>query len=530
MKSSPEGWPDLPTRYDSAAATDEQVKIPPVIVHTLPTVTDGLESLNLDAMFDVGRYSCKLKLLRVTALVLKFIRLLKQKTSRGSGSGITVAELREAEDRWVKSIQRCTFADEYRRLLSGGTVIYKGQLILFLNDEHVICCKGRLNQSDLPLSMKNPVLLPTKHRFTELLVQEKHAAVHHDGTPEMLAAVREQYWIVKGRSVARKVIRRCIICRRYDGKPFGSPVIPDLPVERVSEAPPFSHTGIDFAGPLYVRSADGTECKVYVCLFTCASTRAVHLELTRELSSAAFLLAFRRFTSRRGLPTVIMSDNAKTFKHCSREIMKIARAEEVCQYMTNRQIEWKFIVEKAPWWGGFWERLIQSVKRCLRKTIGRSTLSFDELATVLVEIESTLNNRPLTYLYGDEDGPSHAVTPADLIYGHRIAKSSNNQQFEIVSTAKSLTKRARYQLQVLNTFVKQWRKDYLLSLQERRGILQPASNTRPVKEGETVILKEEGTAKCLWKLARVMEVTKGRDGAIRSAKIRLTRGDRRVCL
>ena len=104
LKSSPEGWPDLPTRYDSAAATDEQVKIPPVIVHTLPTVTDGLESLNLDAMFDVGRYSCKLKLLRVTALVLKFIRLLKQKASRGSGSGITVAELREAEDRWVKSI------------------------------------------------------------------------------------------------------------------------------------------------------------------------------------------------------------------------------------------------------------------------------------------------------------------------------------------------------------------------------------------------------------------------------------------
>ena len=129
---------------------------------------------------------------------------------------------------------------------------------------------------------------------------ERHNAVHHNGTPETLAAVRERYWIVKGRVVVKKVIRRCFICRRYDGRPFTSPIVPDLPAERVSKAPPFSTTGIDFAGPLYVRSVDSKECncKVYICLFTCASTRAVHLELTRELSATAFLLAFRRFCGR----------------------------------------------------------------------------------------------------------------------------------------------------------------------------------------------------------------------------------------
>ena len=409
-------------------------------------------------------------------------------------------------------------------------MIYKGQLILYLNDKFVICCRGRLNESDLPPSTKNPILLPTKHDFTELLVQFKHCEVHHGGTPATLAAVREIYWIVKGRGLVRKIIRRCVICRRYDGKPFSSPVVPDLPAERVSTEPPFCNTGIDFAGPLYVRGAGGTECKVYICLFTCASTRALHLELTRELSATAFLLAFRRFTSRRGLPKVIMSDNAKTFKHCSREIMKIARAPEVLGYMTNHQVEWKFIVEKAPWWGGYWERLVQSVKRCLNKTIGRSTLTLDELTTILVEIEWTLNNRPLTYLYGDEECSSRIVTPADLIYGRRIAETSTNQQYEVVSTAKSLTKRARHKLRVLNTFIGQWKKDYLLSLRERRGIVQQTSNTRPVKEGEVVILKEEGTTKCLWPLARVTEVIHGRDGAIRSAKIQLQRGDHKVCL
>ena len=174
--------------------------------------------------------------------------------------------------------------------------------------------------------MKNPVLLPTKHRFTKLLVMERHNAVHHNNTPETLAPVRERYWIVKDRVVVKKVIRRCIICRQYDGRPFTSPIVPDLPAERVSKVPPFSTTRIDFAGPLYVRSIDSKECncKVYICLFTCASTRAVHLELTRELSATAFLLAFRRFCGWQCLPLVIMSDNAKTFKYCSKEIVKIA--------------------------------------------------------------------------------------------------------------------------------------------------------------------------------------------------------------
>ena len=177
---------------------------------------------------------------------------------------------------------------------------------------------------------------------------------------------------------------------------------------------------------------------------------------TREVSATPFLLAFRRFTSRRGLPKITMSYNAKTFKHCSHEIMKISRAKEVNCYLNNHQVEWKFIVEKAPWWGGYWERLVQSVKLCLKKTIGRSTLSFDELATVLVEIESTLNNHPLTYLYGDEECPSQAMTPADLIYGHKISKTATNHQYEVVSTAKSLIKRAKHQLRLLNTFIKQW--------------------------------------------------------------------------
>ena len=308
-------------------------------------------------------------------------------------------------------------------------MIYNGQLKLFINEDHLICCQGCLDNADLPLPWKNPVLLPTKHYYTQLVVREKHYSVHHNGVQETLAAVLEGYWIIRGRETVKQIIRRCVVCRRHEGKPYATPAAPPLPKERVSNGPPFSNMGIDFAGPLYVRetSTSNDQIKVYVCLYTCASTRAVHLELTKELSAVAFLQSFRKFCARRGVPAVIMSDNAKTFKHSSKEIKKIVRSDQVREHLTNYNTEWQFIAEKAPWWGGYWERMVQSVKRCLRKTIGRSSLTIDEMGTVLVEVEATINNRPLTYMYNDSEGVSFTLTPAHLIYGRRLVTRPSDQ-------------------------------------------------------------------------------------------------------
>ena len=171
-----------------------------------------------------------------------------------------------------------------------------------------------------------------------------------------------------------------MVCKKLEGVPYSSQRVPDLPACRVSEDPPFAHTGLDFAGPLYfaeTRSGNGSS-KVYICLFTCASTCAVHLELTHVPN---FLLAFRKFVARHGLPATILSDNTKTFKSASKEIQTICRSAEVFHYLSNQRTSWKFSVAKAPWWGGFWERMVQLVKRSLRKVVGKTTLRFDELNT-----------------------------------------------------------------------------------------------------------------------------------------------------
>ena len=181
-----------------------------------------------------------------------------------------------------------------------------------------------------------------------------------------------------------------------------------MPTERVSIEPPFTFTGLDFAGPLYVRS-EGEKVssqseetnKVFVCLFTCVPTRAVLLELTQGLSVQSFLMAFRRFASRRGLPSMLISDNTKTFRSASKEIQALSRLQDVLGHLANNRVTWTFMVERAPWWGGFWERLIKLIKRCLKKIVGRSMLALEELNTVLIEIEAVINARPITYVYDD---------------------------------------------------------------------------------------------------------------------------------
>jgi hypothetical protein len=121
-----------------------------------------------------------------------------------------------------------------------------------------------------------------------------------------------------------------------------------------------------------------------------------------EMTATAFLRGFKRFTSRRGLPIKILSDNAKTFKAASKIISSIMSHSSIKQHFLDHKISWQFNVERAPWWGGVFERMIQSEKRLIRKIVGTAKLTFDEMMTATIEVESVLNSRPLTYIVSEE--------------------------------------------------------------------------------------------------------------------------------
>ena len=190
-------------------------------------------------------------------------------------------------------------------------------------------------------------------------------------------------------------------------------------------SPAFTQVGRDFAGPLFVRGS-ASSAKAYICIFTCASSRMTHLELTGDLSTNEFFQAFIRMISRRGLCSTVWSDNAKTFRSADRKIQQLCTQgssvnkdlwdkidqEELQAKLTSKGIKWKFIVERSPWHGGWWERLVRSVRKPLRKVLGKALLSYQELATVLTRIGAVINSRPLTTV---SDG-IRDLTPITLAY------------------------------------------------------------------------------------------------------------------
>ena len=251
-----------------------------------------------------------------------------------------------------------------------------------------------------------------------LISENCHKRTLHNGVKETLTELRSRFWVIKGRQTIRRVISKCVNCKKIEGKHYVIPPTAPLPQFRVEENPAFTNTGIDFAGPLFVKSGEDKEQsnvqKVYLALFTRGSTRAVHLKVVPDLSSETFIRSFKRFVCRRGIPRLVVSDNATTFKTAARVLSTVFDLPDVQRYLLNLKLKWRFNLERAPWWGGFFERLIRCVKRCLKKVIKNAKMSYEELLTVVTEVECVLNSRPLTYMSSDDIEepftPSHLMT------------------------------------------------------------------------------------------------------------------------
>ena len=197
-----------------------------------------------------------------------------------------------------------------------------------------------------------------------------------------------------------------------------------MPADRITASRPFQVTGIDFAGPLYVKGKLPLR-KCYIALFTCATVRAVHLELCSDLTTDTFRLAFQRFIGRRGLPHTVYSDNAQTFQAANRELAELWQALSATKthaHIAQHGITWKFIAPRAAWWGGWWDRKIGTTKRCLRKVLVRSQATEEELTTTLVSIEAALNSRTITQDTKD------ALTSAHFLFGANLTTLSSTTE------------------------------------------------------------------------------------------------------
>ena len=319
---------------------------------------------------------------------------------------LTFDELTEAKFKLIQCVQRYEFA-EIRALEEGRPVSKSSalaKLTPFIDTDGLVRVQGHLQFSALSRAEKHPIILPRCH-LSVLLVRFQHHLLKHAGVPLIMASLRNGFWIISVRRIAKQVKRSCVSCQRHDSQPCSQPM-PPLPADRVSQAFPFAVSGLDHAGPLFC--CDNPRKKYWVVLFTCAVVRSVHLELVKSLSTPETVLALRRFATRRGLSHTIYSDNAKGL---------VASPGELDRHFGHLAPKCLFITPWSPWRGRWWEMLIQSLKSALKKTVGCKCLTRGELETTIHEIEACVNSRPLTFLSGDID-VENPLTPSHFLLGH----------------------------------------------------------------------------------------------------------------
>ena len=266
---------------------------------------------------------------------------------------------------WDLHVQYKHYSDIIDKVKQKKGSNVKDQLNLQPDENGVLRCHGRFMNAELTQGAKYPKLLPKDDYYTRLVIEDHHRRVLHSGVAQTLAQVRHEYWIPCGRTIITKVLKKCRICRQVEGKPFLMPKMPPLPTKRVARSLLFEYTGLNYLGPLYIKTnfqtsehADKQNSKkVWVCLFTCLAVRAIHLELIKDMSAEEFILCLHRFISRRGIPQQIISDNAQQFKVARTTLNKawsnVVTSDDVNDFSSKQGIQWRFIVDWLPGWEVF---------------------------------------------------------------------------------------------------------------------------------------------------------------------------------
>lgn len=438
------------------------------------------------------RVSTLCRFVRILSWILRFVRLLRKSRTTSTDPFLTYKEQQLALYSAIQHVQEEHYPAECQLARDGASLPRSSPLFPLKpqwdHERSVLVTSPRTNETP-------KIFLPPSSRLTLLIIVEIHASLAHAGVDRTLVRFQRTYWTSRSRQVIKRILRDCRTCKKFNPPAYAQSE-GKLPDFRSKFSSPFEHVGMDHAGPFYLKDRG----KVYVLLFTCACTRAVHLELVSTLNTLDTALAFRRFQSRRSRPLAVYSDNAPCFKRLAPLV----------------PAQWNFIPERSPSWGGWWERLIQVVKRSLKKTIGRTFLTFTELHTVLIEIEGAINERPLTYV-SDEVESVSPLTPAHFLHIHQPLGAPWTADTQV-----TLGRRWRYVCKVAEDLKSRWRLEYLPTLRRWRGLFTSGSHP---KVGDVVLVSEG--PKGSWPLARVMSLHPGRDGIVRMVTIllrgRLTR-------
>lgn len=488
LKEEKEFWPKSTINGDEGTIMSERKKV--VTSHLI-------QEQEIHSIRYFRRFSNLRKVIRIIAWMKRWRSYKRNQKHRGE---LTLHEEDEAEKCLWRMVQQESFANSAKML---------SQMNAKKDDFGIWRIETKLLHRNDTEGFRRPILLPKDHPAVVRLVEKEHLDTNHCGADTLRSILRERFWILNSRVVTRKVTTACKRCKRHTAKKMTAPVS-SLPSNRVKDAATFEVTGIDLGGPLYLLNDE----KSWFVIFTCAVYRAVHLELVSSLSTQGFIQALRRFIARRGRPKVIYTDNGSNFVGTVNLMEKLNWTEIVAQ-TEARRIRWIFNPPSSPWWGGWWERIVGLIKQLLRKRLGRDVLDYEDMITVLCDCEQLVNTRPLTYLSED---PNELVPLSPMMFLNELTNSDVVDLDKIESTA--FQKKYAHRQEIRQELRERFRKEYL-SLLVHKNVRQ--SGYQLIKVGDVVIVETENKKRVDWPIARVVEVFPGKDGVVRSVKLRIAK-------
>ena len=360
--------------------------------------------------------------------------------------------------------------------------------------------------------LKAPIILPRKNHITRLIIQQEDEKLYHKGgTNHLLHQLSQRFWIVNGREAIKEVTYKCTICRKTNAKPKQQIMapLPDIRLNAPSVA--FAHTGLDYAGPFITRQGRGkARTKRYLCLFTCLTTRAVHLEMAWSMDTDSFLAALSRMVARRGRPIKILSDNGSNFTAAEAELREaIANLDQtkIASETADQGITWVFNPPYAPHFGGVFESMIKTAKKAITAVLRDTSMKDEELLTAFTIAEGLINSRPLTYQSADPKDEL-PLTPNNFLMGRADPETLPGVEFENFNPQRRWYRTQ----QLMSHFWKRWMRELLPTLNPRNKWNTIEDDLR---ENDLVLCIDPDTPRAKWQMGRVVQTTLGKDNRVR---------------
>lgn len=512
LSDNPNSWPQFPESHNQSSS-----HLPEMVSAYHINTSLSIEN-SISALF--SKISNFNSLQRIVAYVIRFINKCR-KLSFQSGT-LTTMELNNSLHIILKFSQQESFSEEYNLLKVGKQLPAKNKLLslnpFFDTATKLIRVGGRLSNSFYDYNVKHPIIISSSHIICKLIFHMYHLRLLHAGPQLMLTTIRHHYYPIGGKTLAKKIAHQCVRCCRIKASTV-QPIMGNLPAQRLHLEFPFFDTGIDYAGPIMIADRKGRGCrliKCFICVFVCLATRAIHLELVSDLTKEAFIAALNRFIARRGKPRKIYSDNGTTFVGAFNELSKLL-SQSLNLNSIDPGIHFSFIPAYSPHFGGLWESAVRSTKHHLRRILGLTNLTFEEMATCLIQVEAILNSRPLTPL---SDDPLDLVplTPAHFLIGRSLIMLPHlNIENENIT---SLQRFRRIEL-LKQHFWTRFSNEYINFLQQR---IKWRRSSGELKKGDLVIIKDKTSPPLMWLMGRILQVLPGKDGIARVADIHTRKG------